>query len=453
MWALAKLGIHRPDDMEQLCTASIGKLAAFKPQGLANVMWALAKLRFQQPEVITWLCVASMGKLEAFEPQDLANVMWALAKLRFQRHEVIAWLCTASMEKLEAFKPQHLANVMWALAKLEFHRPDVMERLCTASMGKLEAFKPQGLAMVMWALASLDFHPPEVMESFIAASMEKLETFTIVEIGMSITAMVKLWISGDVNAKRMADDLLRPLLVEVFTPLLERQVSASELEIISWHLMQLQQAHAISGEGSSSLAIAVEELLRSFDDHCATHRFVVLLKFKRNDRNFLQALMGSEELAPCREALEAHGFDTVLPSKAKAFLHPHHYGAVMDAIARDNLTLRIDNVIVEPEFEEPVIAVLSRVSKPKKGTRRIIQFKSSDSIQDDPYAIGEEDFEEPRSEGDEQENETGQSSSVQSGSKSCAFRGSPLVKRTFIHFPVPSSLLDSRASSVHAATA
>mmetsp|Transcript_144171 Transcript_144171/g.251258 ORF Transcript_144171/g.251258 Transcript_144171/m.251258 type:complete len:433 (+) Transcript_144171:35-1333(+) len=401
---------------------------------------------FNDVNIVTSLRrIASLGGCSATEP--------ALSALANKLSNYLE-------EKGTYLEARGIASSLHSLAKLSKgcqsfldRYIELVERLCTASMGKLEAFKPQGLAMVMWALASLDFHPPEVMESFIAASMEKLETFTIVEIGMSITAMVKLWISGDVNAKRMADDLLRPLLVEVFTPLLERQVSASELEIISWHLMQLQQAHAISGEGSSSLAIAVEELLRSFDDHCATHRFVVLLKFKRNDRNFLQALMGSEELAPCREALEAHGFDTVLPSKAKAFLHPHHYGAVMDAIARDNLTLRIDNVIVEPEFEEPVIAVLSRVSKPKKGTRRIIQFKSSDSIQDDPYAIGEEDFEEPRSEGDEQENETGQSSSVQSGSKSCAFRGSPLVKRTFIHFPVPSSLLDSRASSVHAATA
>lgn len=108
-----------------------------------------------------------------------------------------------------------------------------------------------------------------------------------------------------------------------------------------------------------------EDVLMSRDDE--DRRWVVLLKFERSDKLFFDALMSAEALAPCQCALEKESRPIILsPSRAKAFLHPHHYDAVMEALQQKNVVLHKDNVIVEPELADTVEAVLQRIVKTKK---------------------------------------------------------------------------------------
>ena len=99
---------------------------------------------------------------------------------------------------------------------------------------------------------------------------------------------------------------------------------------------------------------------------------VVLMKFNKCPKAFLQALMTSPDLVPWQVALAVRGLDGILPSRAKVFVHPEHYEAVMEAIRRSGLRFHADHVIVEPELEGLVTQVVRKIAKPKKGHRRIL---------------------------------------------------------------------------------
>ncbi|CAE8606941.1 unnamed protein product, partial [Polarella glacialis] len=138
--------------------------------------------------------------------------------------------------------------------------------------------------------------------------------------------------------------------------------------------------------GSSSSPLAVnsmvsDALLRSRPEEelgtCV--RKVVLLKFNRSDQRFQRALLQRPELEPFRKALDKQGFDVVLPSKAKAFVHPENYEAVLEAIARDKLVLYADHVLVEPELENMVKDVVKGIAKPKAETRALIELSGASS--------------------------------------------------------------------------
>jgi hypothetical protein len=84
--------------------------------------------------------------------------------------------------------------------------------------------------------------------------------------------------------------------------------------------------------------------------------------------------MESEALESCSGNMEAHGLAIVLPSLAKAFLRPQHYGEVLAAIRREGWSLFVDNVIVQPGLEATDIDILKRIVKPKKGARSEVTF-------------------------------------------------------------------------------
>ncbi|CAE8583743.1 unnamed protein product [Polarella glacialis] len=144
---------------------------------------------------------------------------------------------------------------------------------------------------------------------------------------------------------------------------------------------------------------------------------VVLLKFNRCIQSFQRALLQRPELEPVRKALGQRGFAVVLPSKAKAFVHPENYEAVLEAIVRDKLVLYADHVLVEPELENVVKEVLKGIAQPKAGTRALIELSGACS-------------------GAQEQQPTPGTAGASSSSNL------PLTtERTFIHFKVPSSLI------------
>ncbi|CAE8737343.1 unnamed protein product [Polarella glacialis] len=180
--------------------------------------------------------------------------------------------------------------------------------------------------------------------------------------------------------------------------------------------------------GSSSSPLAVnsmvsDALLRSRPEEelgtCV--RKVVLLKFSRCDQRFQRALLQRPELEPVRKALDKQGFDVVLPSKAKAFVHPENYEAVLEAIARDKLVLYADHVLVEPELENMVKDVVKGIAKPKAETRAFIELSGASS-------------------GAQAEKEHQPTAGTADADVSSLLNWPLEVERTFIHFKVPSSL-------------
>ncbi|CAE8651292.1 unnamed protein product [Polarella glacialis] len=177
-----------------------------------------------------------------------------------------------------------------------------------------------------------------------------------------------------------------------------------------------------AGSSSSSLAVnsmVSDALLRSRPEEelgtCVGK--VVLLKFNRCIQSFQRALLQRPELEPVRKALNQRGFAVVLPSKAKAFVHPENYEAVLEAIARDKFVLYADHVLVEPELENVVKEVLKGIAQPKAGTRALIELSGACS-------------------GAQEHQPTAGTAGASSSSNL------PLTtERTFIHFKVPSSLI------------
>lgn len=189
-----------------------------------------------------------------------------------------------------------------------------------------------------------------------------------------------------------------------------------------------------------------EALLR---DRCGPpQKSVVLLKFERNPKKFLEVLSMAEELAPYRTSLEAHGFSMILPSRAKVLVHPPHYQAVLEAVKQQGLTLYADHVIVEPELETVLLELLSRIVKLKRGGRAALKLRlppGGDIANGDVEQSSSEDVEENITEFIGPAHQPTEVDGAD-GSASPATSILP-VKKTFIHFSVPSSLYTPSLSS------
>jgi len=118
---------------------------------------------------------------------------------------------------------------------------------------------------------------------------------------------------------------------------------------------------------------------------------VLVLEYARSPKEFLNALMLAPELAECRDALSREDYSWKLKSGANIFVQPEHYKSVVAALKGRQLKPR--HVIIAKEFEHSLNEALRDIGK---GVRA----KSVGTL---PPAF-------------------------------------TVIKRTFLHVPVPSSL-------------
>lgn len=78
---------------------------------------------------------------------------------------------------------------------------------------------------------------------------------------------------------------------------------------------------------------------------------IYLIRFSRHPQSFCDALMKGLSLRRCREALEAQGFDCVLPSGTKVFVHPQQYKSVRSALVEADIELRPYHVVLASSLE------------------------------------------------------------------------------------------------------
>jgi len=92
---------------------------------------------------------------------------------------------------------------------------------------------------------------------------------------------------------------------------------------------------------------------------------VILLTFSRDPAALAQTLLQAAELAPCKEALAAEGFDVELPTGAKIFVRPEHHRPAVEAIRLYGLSLKPKHVVVDVELEHVVLKLVESL-RPKK---------------------------------------------------------------------------------------
>ena len=90
----------------------------------------------------------------------------------------------------------------------------------------------------------------------------------------------------------------------------------------------------------------------------------LVFEYSRSPAAFREALLTSELLRDCREALAAHGFSPELASGAKIFVSPEQYEAVVRAC--EDLDLRPRHVVVSHELFESVGEVVRGLPSSKK---------------------------------------------------------------------------------------
>ena len=82
---------------------------------------------------------------------------------------------------------------------------------------------------------------------------------------------------------------------------------------------------------------------------------ITIISYSRGPEALLQALFYSDELAPARKALKEAGYNFILPSGAKVFVHPSDYRVAMvelvfRAYVLEDIILRTSSVIVSESY-------------------------------------------------------------------------------------------------------
>lgn len=99
-----------------------------------------------------------------------------------------------------------------------------------------------------------------------------------------------------------------------------------------------------------------EALLRSRPRN--TLNVVALLEYSRNPTCFHRALMESDDLAACRDALHSNGLSADLPCGAKAFVSPEAFEPTLEAVRLSGIDLCPRHVLVQPSLELAVVKVV-----------------------------------------------------------------------------------------------
>jgi len=179
---------------------------------------------------------------------------------------------------------------------------------------------------------------------------------------------------------------------------------------------------------------------------------IYLLEFSRSPESFRLCLLDRPKLVECHTSLREKGFDPDLPSGAKVFVNPNQFQPLMHALDTESWELKPRHVLVSDDFEEEVLAAVESL----RSNDRVKQKQRSTVIGMAEASNGTETFGQDlqapanmRTGASEESAETVQSSHESMGGPAESSGDNRradinldlyLVKRTFIHIPIPSSL-------------
>ena len=121
-WSLGVLKVKHPEFAACLNTWMVGadgRLLAFEPQHVANLVWGLAKSGSRpSPEFMWEVAGALSGRMNLYSPQELFNVCWGYASMGFSSQAVAAETLVELKTRGSEFGGLELSGIAWALSRM-----------------------------------------------------------------------------------------------------------------------------------------------------------------------------------------------------------------------------------------------------------------------------------------------------------------------------------------------
>ena len=161
-WSLGVLKVKHPEFAACLNTwtaGAEGRLLAFEPQHVANLVWGLAKSgSCPSPEFMWEVTGALSGRMDLYSPQELFNICWGYATMGFPSQAVAAETLVELKTRGSEFGGLELAGIAWALSRMLKRSKDPnIGRQCGSILQMLLVKHVQGLepSQVAMALAGV----------------------------------------------------------------------------------------------------------------------------------------------------------------------------------------------------------------------------------------------------------------------------------------------------------
>jgi len=380
------------------CICALAKL------GVATRWWALGLKEFGR---------SLQAKTQALHEGDLIKVLWALGQMRVENDPLLV-ACAGHVLELttqtqcQPHVPQMLCMAIWAHIRTSSRNKNILLRLASAIKQHvpdfdinmnvtlpaccfaMAAIDDEELHSAIFSRASVTMYESRSRHHKKTSEKEKLMSWAQMYVayryccsnctkaiqGMSMQLRKDLSCISD----RRTGACRRTGAPSVF-PSESSGLSGAELDkIIEKYLtttgefhyedsLEEQKGFEQSDCVASANAAMSQKLLGK--DHVTSF---ILLEFRRDPEAFHAALLEGAELRTCRQLLEKHGFSVELASGAKVFVRPEVYHHACEMANAQGLLPR--HVLLEPEFEDAVHAAI--VSLPRK--LKVILKRKSDNL-------------------------------------------------------------------------
>ena len=118
---------------------------------------------------------------------------------------------------------------------------------------------------------------------------------------------------------------------------------------------------------STTATLDMGSTLQEIDDVDEPEK-ITIISYSRGPEALLKELSYSEDLAPARKALKEAGYNFILPSGAKVFVHPSDYRVAMvevvfHAYVLEEIILRPSSVIVGESYRAALDKSIGRAAR------------------------------------------------------------------------------------------
>mmetsp|Transcript_15380 Transcript_15380/g.24536 ORF Transcript_15380/g.24536 Transcript_15380/m.24536 type:complete len:682 (+) Transcript_15380:105-2150(+) len=415
--ALAKLGVSPKwhSSLRLLGDALEPQVDALHGGDVVKVLWALGEMRLRLDTLLS----AASGRLLGLqheshcEPQALCMAVWAHIRTQSRNRDTFLRLAEMTKEQVDGF----VMNMNVTLPAWCFARGNVADealfaaifRKANVTMYDGTSRHPEDVSMTEWLMSKAQL--------FIAYQFCKEHCPTALDvisfrlrIDLQVILEHRTGITSDLISRATSELLDERDLAE-----LDRMIDnlGSMEEVHFDDSMEMQPGNTPAHDVAKLNAARSQEVLGKEPKPVASF---VVLEFGRDPELFHEVLLEAEELSDCREHLRQNGFQVQLNNGTKIFVRPERYGHACEAA--NEKKLHSGHVLLDAHFEDAVMKAIS--SLPSKLQVRL---KSRDAdvlvfvpktFPSGPYPIALATAKQGESEWE--------------------------VKRTFIDFPVTSSL-------------
>lgn len=215
-WSLGVLQVTHKDFSNCLDSiASEGKLLAFDPQHISNLLWGLAKSgSIPSHQFISEITGVLAGKLSMYSPQEIFNICWSFATLRFDALSLIGESVIELKTRSTEFQGLEISGIAWSLGKMlssryEQHTSnlEIREKACIVLQRELrkhiEELEMSQLAMALVGIARISSPNSSkwINSDLIDTFVEKIDSFlhqkrfTIGSVNAFLEGMILLSVS------------------------------------------------------------------------------------------------------------------------------------------------------------------------------------------------------------------------------------------------------------------